>query len=172
MGKGHHEPTFADNYVVKQDESCLKNTVKFMGYGTVWGTAASFMMAQNYGNVSFMETAGRSVVRYVFPAVLISATFASTTCLLDGMRGRDNIVSNGVLGGAMAGVALGTKTHSPGKVAKFAFLLGLVGGFARLCAVNGYYRYDAKEHLDMLHKSISMEEVRHLAPTTESRAHE
>jgi len=173
MGKGHHEQPFADNYVVRQDESCLKNTVKFIGYGAVWGTAASLTMAQHYENVSFLETAGRSVVRYIFPAVLIGATFASTTCLLDSMRGRDQIVSNGFLGGVVAGVALGTKTHSPGKVAKYAFGLGLLGGFARMCAINGYYRYSPKEHLEMLNKSVPMSEVRRLAaPNAESTAHE
>jgi len=172
MGKGHHEEPFADNYVVRQDESCLKNTVKFMGYGTVWGTTAAIMKAQHYENVSFLETAGRSVVRYVFPAVLIGATFASTTCLLDSMRGKDKIVSNGILGGTMAGIALGTKSHSPGKMAKYALILGLLGGIARLGSVNGYYRYSPQEHLEMLNKSTPMSEVRRLAPNAESRAHE
>jgi len=171
MGKGHHEQPFADNYVVRQDENCMKNTLKFMGYGTVWGSAVSIMVAQNTENVAFLESAGRSVVRYIFPAVLVGATFAATTCLLDDLRGRDKIVTNGILGGAMAGVALGTKTHSPGKVAKYAFMVGMLGGFARLCAVNGYYRYDPKEHLEMLHKSTPMTEVRRLAPDYESTAH-
>lgn len=176
MGKGHHEQLFTDNYVVRQDESCLKNTVKFMGYGTAWGTAVSIMMAHNYEtvprHVSFLETAGRSVVRYIFPAVLIGATFASTTCLLDSMRGRDKIVSNGILGGAMAGIALGTKTHSPGKLAKYGLYLGLLGGFARLCAVNGYYRYSPEQHLEMLSKSLPMSDVKRLAPNGESASHE
>jgi len=172
MGKEHHEEPFVDTVFVRPDDSCLTNTVRFMGYGTIWGTCASFIVASNQTNVSFLELAGRSVVRYVFPAVLIGATFASTTCLLDSMRGRENVVSNGFLGGAMAGVALGTRTQSSGKVAKYAFMLGLIGGAARFGAVNGYYRYDPKVHLEMLNNDIPMSEVRRLAPNGESTAHE
>jgi len=153
-----------DEYVIKPDDSCLKATFKYMAGGAITGTAASIIIAQNYENRAFLETAGRSIARYIFPAVLIGATFASTTCLLDDIRGRKYQVSNAALGGALAGAVLGTKTHSPGKVVKYAFMLGLLGGFARACAVNGYVIYDQKARLEDINKTLFTADLQHLTP--------
>lgn len=144
----------------------MKGTVKFIGYGTITGTSIAMIVAQNYENVSFLETAGRSIARFVFPLALVGGMFASTTCMMDEVRGRHRPVSNGFIGGAVAGAVLGTKTHHPGKVVSYAFLFGMAGGFARLCAVNMFVNYNPKRDLEDIHKTLVMSELRHLAPPT------
>jgi hypothetical protein len=165
MTKGNPE-IYTDHFLVRPEESCLKGTVKFIGYGTIFGTSIAMITAQNYENVSFLETAGRSVARYIFPLALVGGMYASTTCMMDEVRGRHRPVSNGFIGGAVAGAVLGTKTHNLGKVASYAFLFGMAGGFARLCAVGMFVRYNPKGDLEDLNKTIVMSELRHLASPT------
>jgi len=153
-----------DEYLIKAEDSCLKTTFKFVGYGTATGLTAAAMMAQNYENISFLETAGRSIARFIFPAVLIGATFASTTCLLDDIRGRKYQVSNAIMGGAMSGAVLGTMTHCPRKLVKYSFMLALLGGAARFCAVGAYVEYDPKARLGDINKTLYMSDLKHLAP--------
>jgi len=164
MTKGHEIPP--DKFLVRPDESCMKSTVKFIGYGTVIGVSTSVILAQNAEpNVSLLEIAGRSIGRYVFPAALLGAMFASTTCLMDEARGRQYPVSNGFIGGAMAGVALGCKSHQMGKVATYGMMFGLLGAVGRLIATNGMITLDPRDQLNEVSTSLHMSELHHLAPT-------
>jgi len=94
--------------------------------------------------------------------------YASTTCIMDEMRGLDKPVSNGFIGGVMAGVVLGTKTHNPGKVASYGFLFGLLGAATRFITVNGFIEHNPQKQYDELNKSITMGDIRHLDPFTTS----
>jgi hypothetical protein len=120
--------------------------------------------AQNFENVSFLETAGRSIGRFIFPAALLGGMYASMTCLMDEARGRDKPISNGFLGGAVAGAVLATRTHSAGKMASYAVGFGLLGMFGRVVGTNLFIRPDTEYTFDQLHESINIAEMRHLAP--------
>jgi len=154
-----------DHYIVRSELSCMKNTVKCVGYGAVIGVTASLVVAQNaIPTVSFLEIAGRSVARYIFPATFLGAVFASTTCLLDETRGRQYPVSNGFMGGVLAGAALGCRSHQLGKVASYGFLGGLLGGAARLVVTNGMLNINSQDQLNQINSSLYMNDLRHLAP--------
>jgi len=165
MTKGKEFEIPPDKYLVRPHDSCMKSTVKFIGYGTVIGVGTSVILAQNAEpTVSFLEIAGRSFARYVFPATLLGAMFASTTCLMDEARGRQYPVSNGFIGGAMAGAALGCRSHQMGKIATYGMLFGLLGAAGRLIATNGMITLEQRDQLDQVSASLHMSDLRHLAP--------
>jgi hypothetical protein len=164
MTKGKHDVP-QDHYLVRPDQSCMKNTGKFVAYGLVFGVGTSVVIAQNAEpTVSFLEIAGRSIARYIFPATLLGAVFASTTCFMDEARGRQYPVSNGFIGGALAGAALGCRSHQLGKIASYGFLFGLLGGAARLTVTNGMLNINSQDKLDEVNSTLFMNDLRHLAP--------
>jgi hypothetical protein len=123
------------------------------------------VVAQNAEpTVSFLEIAGRSIARYIFPATLLGAVYASTTCFLDESRGRLYPVSNGFIGGALAGAALGCRSHQLGKIASYGFLFGLLGGAARLVATNGMVNINPQDNLAHINNTLYMNDLRHLDP--------
>jgi hypothetical protein len=159
-------PLPLDPYLVRSDESCLKTTGKFIGYGTIVGTTVAVASAQNpLVNIHYMEILGTSFARFVFPAALVGGMFASTTCLMDDMRGRDKPTSNGFIGGAMAGLVLGSKGHSPSKALYYAGVLGLVGAAARFAATGGLLIYNPEVKLRESSKTLYLSDIRHLDPT-------
>jgi len=142
--------------------------MKFRRTTTSSGVTASVVIAQNdLGTVSFLEIAGRSIARYIFPATLLGAVYASTTCMLDESRGRQYPVSNGFIGGALAGAALGCRSHQLGKIASYGFLGGLAGGAARLIVTNGMLNINPQDKLDEVNKTLFMNDLNHLKPRIE-----
>jgi len=164
MTKHHVEPP-VDEYLVQSKDSCLKATGRFVGYGTTLGTTAAVIVAQNPTNMTFLEVVGSSISRFIFPAALVGGVFASVTCLMDDLRGREKATSNGLIGGAVAGLVLSTKSLNPGKAASYAFMFGLAGAVGRFAATKSLGKYDPEKKMKELHNSIYLSDMRHLEPT-------
>jgi len=164
MTKPYTNKVFTDETFVRSSDNCLHNTMRGVKAGVTVGTFAGIAIATNNLHLSILENTGRAIARCIFPSALLAGMFASTTCIMDEMRGHDKPVSNGFIGGAMAGMVLGTKSHSMGKVASLGFLFGLGGAALRFYAVDGFIDYDVQARYNDLNKSLNMGAIRHLDP--------
>ena len=156
---------YEDKYLVRQSDPCLTSAGRLMKYGGAFGTALALCAAQNYNaQISFLELFGRSMSKIAFPMFVVSGMYGATTCLMDEMRGKDKPFSNALLGGAAAGAVLGTRTHSPGKIASYAVMCGILGLAARMIATNGLIRETPADRYNVLHQEVIISDIGHLSP--------
>ena len=132
---------------------------------TVTGTTVSVCGSLNYGgSVTFLQLFGKAMSNVAFPAVLLGGMYGATTCMMDQMRGKDKPLSNGLIGGAVAGAVLGTKSHNPAKITSYAVMFGILGFAARFMATNGLMNdLSVQKDYDRLHREVVISDMKHLS---------
>jgi len=163
------EIVIRDEYIVRPQDNCAQSAVRAMKVGAVIGASTGVVIAQNVLHLSMLELVGRAISRCIFPSVVVTGTFASMTCIMDEVRGLDNPVSNGFIGGAMAGMVLGTRSHNPGRVVMLGFILGVIGAGIRFGAVNRITEDHHKAYYEIVSNNLPIQEIRHTDPFTPSQ---
>jgi hypothetical protein len=153
-----------DEHLVKTNQTCIQNGLRLGGMGGAVGGYLAFMDAFSHPvSSSVLHILGRAGTKFIVPGVFAGAVYGSTTCLLDGKRGKDKPLTNSLIGGCIAGLALGTKSHNPGTMVAFGAGFGVLAFVARAAFV-GFYWHDEQGELEALNKELNMKRIAHLAP--------
>jgi hypothetical protein len=157
-----------DVHFVRVNETCFQNGVRIGAMGGIIGGLMAFFDGFSHPVSSNpMRILGRAGAKFIIPGMFAGAVFGSTTCLLDSKRGKDKQLTNSLIGGCIAGCALGTKTLNPGTCLAMGLGFGVIavvvrGGFV------GIVKVDEKQ-LEELNKSLNMKRIVHLAPQASAR---
>jgi len=128
------------NYRKPDGEDCAQKTLATVGHGLKYGSmwAALEMVGRSQPN-----SLGSFAVRYIYwvaPAVAMTFTFASTTCLLGQIRGKDSVV-NHMAGAALAASFIGLRYGTPWGLV-YGGALSMWAGFSKHVHNKGFIIYD------------------------------